>query len=489
MSGKIARSISLLLALNILVKPFWLLVIERSVQNALGNAAYGHYFVIYSITFYLQIILDPGLHTFNQKSLVKAPGRLPHLWNFLLPVKALLSGIYGIATYFLARSLGESGADLIIILIINQIATSLLLYFRSCISGMKHYYLDSVFSVVDRILMSAICAFLLYTTVGRAHLGILSFAMAQAGAVSLSALAAGIVVWKMRRSTGSAVINEAGDKTSKRETLFFILCGSYPYAILGILMSLYTRIDAVMINALSNGNGAADAGVYAAGFRLLDAAVMFPYLVSNILLPAFTDQLHQRKLQGGMVKTAAILLTGTAILVALAGYFYSTEIAKMLKMNNDPREATVFGFLILSFPALSLNYVYGTLLTAAGRTRALNSISLISLLANVILNFRLVPEWGPLGAVVATVATQSIAALANMGYAIRVLPLSFDLRAPAKLLAMSLFGVILFKLFERADLYWLVEVAGVTLLCVIFALSVKLIRPAKLFSLFKQGNE
>ena len=48
---KFVTNIAFLIVLNLLIKPFWPLGIEPAVQNAVGNAGYGEYFILFNFWF------------------------------------------------------------------------------------------------------------------------------------------------------------------------------------------------------------------------------------------------------------------------------------------------------------------------------------------------------------------------------------------------------------------------------------------------------
>ena len=52
-----------LLALNLLIKPFYLFGVEVGVQNAVGAEAYGLYYAMFNFTFLFNVILDLGIAT------------------------------------------------------------------------------------------------------------------------------------------------------------------------------------------------------------------------------------------------------------------------------------------------------------------------------------------------------------------------------------------------------------------------------------------
>ncbi|MFN3875595.1 MAG: hypothetical protein ACK4L7_06755, partial [Flavobacteriales bacterium] len=61
----------LLLALNGLVKPFYVLGIDAGVQRAAGSEAYGAYAALLSLSFLLNIVLDLGLTNFNTRHIAR----------------------------------------------------------------------------------------------------------------------------------------------------------------------------------------------------------------------------------------------------------------------------------------------------------------------------------------------------------------------------------------------------------------------------------
>ena len=63
--------------------------------------------------------------------------------------------------------------------------------------------------------------------------------------------------------------------------------GSWPYALLFLLLMTYHRVDAIMLERMAP-NGAVQTGWYAMGYRLFEAANMVGFLFATLLLPYFT---------------------------------------------------------------------------------------------------------------------------------------------------------------------------------------------------------
>ncbi len=71
MQKKFLTNLGLLLFLNLLIKPFWVLGIDRSVQNAVGAEDFGFYFSILNFSFLFNILLDLGITNFNNRNIAQ----------------------------------------------------------------------------------------------------------------------------------------------------------------------------------------------------------------------------------------------------------------------------------------------------------------------------------------------------------------------------------------------------------------------------------
>jgi len=63
--------IVLLLVLNVLIKPLYIIGIDAQVQNEVGHEAYGLYFALFNFCFLFQVILDMGILNYNSKEVAQ----------------------------------------------------------------------------------------------------------------------------------------------------------------------------------------------------------------------------------------------------------------------------------------------------------------------------------------------------------------------------------------------------------------------------------
>lgn len=405
-------NLAFLIFVNVLVKPFWIFGIELKVQNLLGAAAYGNYFALFNFVFLFGVLLDLGINNFNNREISRHPAKLSEHFSSIILLKLLIAVFYIFVVLFFAFILQYDTFQLKLLglLMLNQIFLSYTLFFRSNLGALQLFKQDSFISVLDKLLMIGICAFMIWSVYFSSRFDIMWFVVAQGLALGIAAFTSGFLVW---RQTTSFSFN------FDFEFLLGILKKSYPFALLILLMSLYNRIDGVMLERLLV-DGEKEAGIYAASYRLLDAVNQFGVLSATILLPVFSKMIKNGENVWRLARIGGWGMFGISLTLALFCWFFRLPIMEFLYVNGDGYYSLIFGLLMFSFMGISSVYVFGTLLTANGSLRSLNVIAIGGVILNVVLNYWLIFEYQALGATVATLVTQSVVAVAHLVVAWRV---------------------------------------------------------------------
>jgi O-antigen/teichoic acid export membrane protein len=469
MRKKFLSNLILLLFLNLLVKPFWILGIDRTVQNTVGASDYGFYFVVFNFSFLFNILLDFGITNFNNRNIAQNNQLLNKHFSGIVIIKFLLAVLYTIITFGTGLLIGFNSAQLALlgILCFNQFLLSFILYLRSNISGLLLFRTDSLLSVLDRVLMIIICGVLLWGHVTTTPFQIEWFVYAQTAAYLLTAFTALIVV-----------IKKASFRRLNWNLPFFIIIikQSFPFAILVMLMAFYNRIDPVMIERLlPDGVGDSEAGVYASAYRLLDAGNMIAYLFAVLLLPLFSKMIKEKDSVEQIVKlafTLLIILSGT---VAIGCHFYSYELMDLMYKDHVNESAEVFRILMLGYIAISTTYVFGTLLTANGNLKTLNIVAASGMFINLLINLLLVPRLQAVGSAYASLITQFATAILQTAIALRLFKFKPDYKYLAALAAFFIGIVLAGKYSKMVFDNWIFNFVLMSGISVLLALFLKLL--------------
>ena len=421
------------LLLNLLIKPFWFFGIEVGVQNAVGAEAYGFYFTLFNFAYIFNILLDIGITNFNTRNIAQHPQLIDKHLSGILCVKLLLLALYVVVTFTVGLLLGYTSRQfyLLAFLSFNQFLNSLILYLRSNFEGLLLFKWDSVISILDRVIMIFICGALLWFP-GHPAFRIEYFVYAQTAAYLLTAATALMVL-----------MHKTGFRRLRFNWPFtlVVLKQSAPFALLVLLMASYNRLDPVLLQKLLP-DGDYQAGIYAGAFRLLDALTMVAYLVSVPLLPVYSKLTKQNPESGNLLKDTTRMVFSMmmvfSVMAAVLCYFMADPLMDLLYRNNPAEYTPVFKILVFGIIPISITYVFGTLLTAAGRLRQLNILAACTLLINVAVNLLLIPLLGAVGSAWASLAAQSFMALTQLVAALRIFNLRPSWGYILKLLSFTL---------------------------------------------------
>lgn len=475
MTRKFITNLAFLLFLNLMVKPvsIWLDIL---VQNRVGAVDYGLYFAVFNFTFLFHLILDLGISNYNNRSVAQDKGHIKQFLSSLLILKMGLAGLYALVSFWGGELIGFTDTQMYLLgfLIFNQIFLSAVLFFRSTIGGMHLFRLDSILSVLDKVLL---IGFLAYLLLSYANFKIEWFVWAQTASLGITALVAGILV---AVTAGHIKLRWEPAK------LWLMLKSTFPYALLGILMSIYYRIDGVMIERMLPEEGAYQAGMYAASFRLMDAANIVGLLFANLLLPMFARMIQKGDDLNHLSSFSFKMLAAGALLLSGLLYYFGIPIMHSLYTNATHEWGQLAGVLFLAFAAVCTVYVYGTLLTANGSMKALNTIAALGMLLNIALNFYLIPRYQALGAAFATVITQWIVAVAHIVAAQQVFKLQKLLTLVGQLALYSflLFGVGYFVVQRPWE--WPFQAAILVTVGIVLAFAIRLIYIKEFIQLLKE---
>ena len=421
------KNILFVIAVNLLVKPLWVLFIDRTVQNSVPAASYGTYQALFSLGIIFQTLLDFGISNYNSKTIAQDPDRLPALFPAMLSARLVLMVVYIAIAYGWGVLLGYRGWELALlsgILFIHSL-NALVSFIRSNVSALHRFKVDAILSITDRMLMIIICGALLLNPATAKAFRIQWFVLTQIGSYFVAAAAAYIVLRKLAKV-------ELRFSFDKKEILA-VIKSSFPYALLIFLMSVYNRADAVMIERMGT-DGKVQGSIWAAAFRLLDMANILGLMFATMLLPVFGRMIKQKADVQPIAKLCVNMMVPFSVSVAVGCFFWGGDIMYVLYHNNPlypthaPAYRWVFSCLMLSFPAWCFMYVYSTLLTANGSMKTLNLIAFAGVIFNLGLNALLIPKLNAFGGAITSLATQTGLALMFFIFAVRIFKLKIEAR-------------------------------------------------------------
>ena len=432
---KFVTNLALLLLLNLLVKPFYIIGIDAEILKRVGEEAYGNYFALLNFSFLFNIVLDVGITNFNTVNISQNRFLIKKHFAHIISLRVILAVVYFfillVSTFLVGYNLQQ--LQLLLLLGFNQMLVSFILYLRSNIAALQLFRQDSIISVLDRIILIFICYILLWGNITSSSFQIKWFIYAQTFSYGLAAMVAYFIVRSHAQKINFSI---------EKAFAIMIIKKSMPYAILILLMTFYSRIDIILLERLLP-DGAMQAGIYAQGFRFFEALSMFSYLFAVLLLPLFSKMIKTKENILPLLNLSCrILLTG-AIVMATTFIFYSHQILTLRYGIIDPSLTISFSFMMVGFVAVSVSYIYGTLLTAGGKLKLLNKIAAFAVVLSLVLNFALIPKYHSMGAAFSSMCIQCIMAVLQIFIVIKnfKLKINYNLILSFVLFVITLVGL------------------------------------------------
>lgn len=190
-----------------------------------------------------------------------------------------------------------------------------------------------------------------------------------------------------------------------------LLKDSWPLIFAAIVVSIYMRIDQIMIKEML---GEYEVGIYSAAVRLSEAFYFIPMLITASLFPAIlnaknqSDELYKQRLQ-----RLYTFMVWFAIVIALPMTFLSDWLILLLFGQTYQEAGQVLMIHIWAAVFVFLGVSFGKYLLAENLTKIAFQRTLIGAVSNVLLNLWLIPIYGVAGAAMATLLAQF---MANVGY-------------------------------------------------------------------------
>ncbi len=390
-----------------MVKPVWIFAIDRQVQNLTGFSSYGHYFALLNLCIILNFLLDLGITSYFNREVASNKNGDRSLFTQALSGKLVLSFIYTLTVFFIAFISGIRDYSLLCMLIAMQIGSSLLLFLRSYPTASQHYRTDAVVSIVDKLFVILVVGSMIFYPLVAGKITIRNFVMIQIAGIILSIIIA--LIFLARSIPGFSIQPFKG----LNKEIFF---SSLPIALNIFFITLMSRADGFLLESIIP-DGAREAGIYAAAFRLLDAFNMVGFLMAGFLLPYISRHWpNQSRFFAVLLNCRHLLVIGSMIVVAFA--FAEPEyLSNLLYHNKDPYISTVIMIVLFALPGLSMIHIYGTALTATRNMNIFLKLSIFFSLLNVILNLFFIPKFGAMAAAVIACTTQSLYALSVIYFA------------------------------------------------------------------------
>lgn len=173
-----------------------------------------------------------------------------------------------------------------------------------------------------------------------------------------------------------------------------------PYILMGFASVLILRADIVILSKLK---GMESVGEYNAALTIVRRLFVLPDVIATVAFPAIADLFISNPGEAKTVcgRTSA-MIAGTVLPLAVGGFMLAEPITLLIFGNQYRDSVAVFKVLLISLPIMAyatfFSYILGAINQEVYAARAMIFMAVL----NVLLNFLLIPSYGPAGSAAAS---------------------------------------------------------------------------------------
>jgi len=355
----------------------------------LGVERYGIFGFATSFTAILVIIVDLGISTHIVRHIATDYDSAPKYLGNAIPLKVLFSIACTIITLIalIIMNVNELVIKVTLLFTLEMIIKSYVNLFNGSFQAFEEGKYQGIGNTILHLTLLVFILIAIFTDLGLYGIAV-SYILANAIAF--------IYEYYMLTKHVTKPKYELDKEFCKKITLL-----SVPFAVTGLLYTIYYSIDIVMLTKMV---GSYATGIYNATYKLISVLTLFYSVYTAVIFPVMSRYYKNDEslLLISFEKSIKYLML-VIIPLAVATAFYSAEVMHLIYGQSYKGGASVLSILIWTVCLLFISGACNSLLNASHKEVSVTKIYAIAAVFNVILNFFMIPHFSYDGAAITTV--------------------------------------------------------------------------------------
>ncbi len=235
-----------------------------------------------------------------------------------------------------------------------------------------------------------------------------------------------------------------------------------PFLFISVLIQIYYNLDTVMLGFLKSNE---TVGLYSAAYKIIFLIISIGALIQDVFFPVFSRFFVESKEKlGTALNIAQHLFVTISIPLGVGGTILARPLIAFIYGGTYSGAVLPFKLLIWTVVIQFFGITFGTSLLTTNKERHFMYSVGCGALANVILNFLLIPRFGAEGAAIATIVAQTIVTTLLIIFSRSVARITLVSNLPKPLIASAVMGLalvwspfpIILNLFMGALIYLII---------------------------------
>lgn len=377
------------------------LLITLLIGKSLGPAGYGDFTKIFVFVAYFYTFADFGFNTIYIKL---AHTNKKELINYLLGLRLLLSILLMVLAISISQLLPynpSSGIGFSPLVKFGIIIASLTIVTQALFTSLNAFFQKNL--RYDLSTISAITGTLIILTVT----AIASFIKAPLNFYVSAYVFGGITLVASSSLIISLYFKEKISVAFSKEIFVDLLKTTWPIGAALIFNLIYFRVDVLI---LSYTRSSSEVGLYGLAFQFFEAALSIPIFFANALYPLLAKlYLENQKEYSSQVKKWIVILILISLLL-IVGLMIASYLIPLLFDARFKGSQSALIILSTGMPFFFLSAFLWHLLIIRDQQKLLIFVYLLGGIFNLVVNLRIIPIFGILGASTVTVLSEGLIA-------------------------------------------------------------------------------
>lgn len=185
------------------------------------------------------------------------------------------------------------------------------------------------------------------------------------------------------------------------------------------LWIIYFKIDSVMLGIMS---GDREVGIYNIAYKIMEGVIFIPSIIGIVFFP----KLSKREQFTEIFSQVFIILTTLGLAATILLYFLSSPLIHLIYKGEFLDSIDILKILSLVLFPIFLGTLTTQSTIALDRNRTYLLLVFFGTCINILLNYVLIPNFGAIGAALATLVTETFVMLACGYYVWKIMPSTFS---------------------------------------------------------------